>query len=97
MKIVESISHGWSLMGHHYVKFIAVEGGEETYVVCQDKDHAKALADALGEQTEAVALARAEGYLRGLEEGKRHIELSEDLEEAGYVMSHVIGKARKRC
>lgn len=96
MKLVESVEHGWSLIGHYFVRFLAVEDGKETYVVCRDKDHAKALADALGEQTEAMARARAEGRVQGLEEGKRHIRISSDLEEAEYVISQVIGKARKQ-
>jgi hypothetical protein len=95
MALVENIEHGWSLMGHYYVTFDAVEG-KQTRVECSDKDQAKAIADALGEQTWAMARARAEGYVAGLKEGKRHIDLSSNLEEAGYVMSQVIGEAQKR-
>jgi hypothetical protein len=94
MKLVESLEHSWSLMGHHYVTFYAVDG-KQTRIKCRDEVQALAIADALGGQNTALIRARAEGYLNGLVEGARHIGCSSDLEEAGYVMSQVIGKARR--
>jgi hypothetical protein len=47
---VTDVQHGWSMVGHHYVSFVA-RGTKTTYVECGSKRQAEVIAEALKSAT----------------------------------------------